>query len=165
MKLILPCATYEASYREYIEELGDEERYPFPLDFDHTNFAQMLQRNDDFANGRNLPEGFVQSTTLWLVEDGNLLGVTNIRHHLNDKIRHCGGHIGLGIRPSRRGQGLGKHLMALSIERARELGNQEVHIHCHTHNQASANMILACGGELDSQITVGDEHVSRYLVR
>lgn len=41
MQLILPNREYEQSYREYILELGEEERYPFPLDFDHSDFEEM----------------------------------------------------------------------------------------------------------------------------
>lgn len=44
MKLIKPSIKYQASYLSYIEELGDEERYPFPLDFDHRDFPAMLAR-------------------------------------------------------------------------------------------------------------------------
>jgi len=41
--LIKPCADFKASYDGYIRELGDEERYPFPLDFDHSDFPALLQ--------------------------------------------------------------------------------------------------------------------------
>jgi hypothetical protein len=41
MELVLPSAKYIQSYNEYIEELGDEVRYPFPMDFDHQDIAQL----------------------------------------------------------------------------------------------------------------------------
>ncbi|WP_417656834.1 GNAT family N-acetyltransferase [Pseudidiomarina aestuarii] len=164
-QLILPTADLQQSYIDYITELGDEERYPFPLDFDHSDFPALLQRIENFRLGIDIPEGFVQSTTLWLVSGNDIVGCTNIRHRLNAKIEHCGGHIGLGIRPRYRGQGLGIELMQRSINKAREFGVQTVHIHCHTDNEPSRRMIEACGGLLHSTITVGEEHVSRYLVR
>src|SRR5690554_1653524 len=164
-QLVLPSATYEVSYRNYIHELGDEERYPFPLDFDHSDFAAMLQKLDDFQQGVNLPEGFVPSSTYWLVRGEELIGVTNIRHYLNDRIRHAGGHIGLGIRPSARGKGMGNLLMQLSIEKAQALGANPVHIHCYKDNLASAHAIMRNGGELESEITDGDKVVQRYLVK
>ncbi len=165
-ELVLPDATYERSYRAYIEELGDEERYPFPLDFDHADFAAMLRRMGDFSNGVNLPQGFVPSSTFWLVQDGELVGVSNLRHLLNERIRHIGGHVGLGIRPSWRGHGLGTVLLALTIKEARRRGIEPIHIHCHKHNVASARIILSNGGVLESEVREpGSDHVvQRYVV-
>lgn len=166
LELILPCADYEPSYRRYITELGDEERYPFPLDWAHDDFAALLQRLDEFRNGVNIPDGFVPSTTYWLVDGDELLGVSNLRHYLNDRIRHVGGHIGLGIRPSQRGQGLGKQLLQLTIGEAHQRGLGELHIHCHKHNLPSARMIMANGGVLESEVVLeSSEAVQRYLVR
>lgn len=105
--LIRPNHEYEASYREYIRELADEERYPFPLDFDYLDFPALLDRLADFEAGRKLPAGYVASSTYWLVESGDIIGVSNLRHSLNEEIRRCGGHLGLGIRPTHRGRGLG----------------------------------------------------------
>lgn len=164
--LIPPTPALEASYRRYIAELGDAERYPFPLDFDHTDFPALLRRLDGLARGIGVPEGFVPSSTFWLVDDGELVGVSNLRHTLNDRIRHCGGHIGLGIRPSCRGRGLGSTLMRLTIDQARARGIGELHIHCHKHNEASARMIIANGGPLHSEITEGEppEVVQRFVL-
>ncbi|AKC85484.1 GNAT family N-acetyltransferase [Pseudoxanthomonas suwonensis] len=164
--LVLPGRGYERSYRGYILELGDEERYPFPLDFEYRDFAALLRRLDEFANGIDIPEGFVPSSTYWLVEGGEIVGVSNLRHRLNERIRQCGGHIGLGIRPSRRGRGFGNALMALTIREARKRGIEDVHIHCHKGNEASARMIVRNGGVLDSEIEDGEPAgiVQRYVV-
>ena len=83
MKLVLPDTEYEASYSEYIQELGDEERYPFPLDFDHSDFPELIARLDKFRRGDDLPEGFVPATTYWLVDGGEILGVSNQRHNFS----------------------------------------------------------------------------------
>lgn len=165
MKLVIPSAAYELSYREYIKELGDEERYPFPLDFEYNDFEPLLTRLNDFAEGRNLPDGYVQSSTLWLVNNEQIVGVTNIRHRLNDAIKYCGGHIGLGIRPSYRGKGIGAKLMKMSIHYLAQMNVSSIHIHCYKHNFASANMIKACGGKLDSEITEAGLVVQRFVVK
>lgn len=165
--LIKPTLGYEASYRKYIEELGDEERYPFPLDFDHSDFAALLDRLADLEAGRNLPAGYVASSTFWLVESGEIIGVSNLRHSLNEEIRRCGGHIGLGIRPSRRGRGLGAELMSLTIQEAWKRGIEEVHIHCYKANKASAKIIESNGGILHSEIEKGypAKIVQRFMVK
>ncbi len=164
MQLILPNPDYEASYREYIHELGDEKRYPFPLGFDHANFQALLAKLERFRNGTDIPDGFVPSSTYWLVDDNELVGVSNLRHYLNDRIARAGGHIGLGIRPARRGNGLGKYLLRATLEQAVERGIQEIHIHCHKNNLPSARMIMANGGRLKSEIKDGAEIVQRYVV-
>ena len=164
MHLVLPSLSYQNSYMEYINELGDEERYPFPLDFDHSQFENMLKKIKQFADGVNLPVGYVQSSTFWLVDGAELLGVTNLRHRLNKQIEHCGGHIGLGIRPSHRGRGLGAKLMKLSIEKLCGMGVKPVHIHCYKDNIPSAKAIIANGGELSSELMVDTKIVQRYKV-
>jgi predicted acetyltransferase len=164
VQLVLPTKEYEQSYREYIEELGDEERYPFPLDFDHSDFSKLLAKLEGFRNGIDLPDGFFPATTYWLIDGSEILGVSNLRHYLNERIRYAGGHIGLGIRPTCRSNGLGSFLLKLTLERAAERGIDPVHVHCHKHNEPSARMIIANGGSLESEINDDGEVVQRYVV-
>ncbi|WP_144211596.1 GNAT family N-acetyltransferase [Shewanella donghaensis] len=152
MKMVLPSAKYQRSYHQYIDELADEERYPFPLDFDHQDFELLLKKLADFANGINIPAGYVASETYWLVDGAELVGVANLRLSLNEVITYCGGHIGIGIKPSYRGKGIGNLLMKKVIEAANSRGIKPLHIHCYKHNIASAKMIMANGGVLDSEI-------------
>ena len=166
LSLVTPGMAWQASYHRYIDELGEEERYPFPMDFDHRDFAAMLQKIADFAAGVNLPDGFVASTTLWLGSEDELLAVANIRHTLNDNLRYAGGHIGLGVRPSARGQSLGSYLLRQSINVARQQGIGDVHIHCYKDNLASRRMIEHCGGVLASEVAMDDDTmVWRYVVK
>ena len=86
-KLIQPNQSYQQSYRNYIIELGEEERYPFPLDFEYNDFSSLLNRLDDLNKGVNIPTGYVPSSTFWMVQGGKLIGVSNLRHYLNDQIK------------------------------------------------------------------------------
>ena len=165
MRLLKPSKLLADSYDRYIKDLGSEERYPFPLDFDYSNFERYLEKVEDFALGKNLPEGYVQSTTLWLVEENEIVGVTNIRHELNSSIRHIGGHIGLSIKPSARGKSLGVKLMKMSILFLKDLGVNKVHIHCEKANTASSKTIQACGGVLESEVSHNKEIIERYIVQ
>jgi predicted acetyltransferase len=165
LQLVLPSMQYQESYRAYIRELGDEVRYPFPLDFEHADFQELLRKLENFSRGKMLPEGFVPSTTYWLVQGQELIGVSNLRHYLNERIRNIGGHVGLGIRPSCRGQGFGKTLLGLTIDEATKRGIGTIHVHCHKHNEPSSRMIKAVGGILDSEIQeTSGSVVQRYLV-
>jgi len=140
-------------------------KVPFPLDFDYSDFDAYLSKVEDFEIGRNLPRAYVQSTTRWLILDDEIVGVTNMRHHLNESILRCGGHIGLSIRPSQRGNNLGTRLMAMSISYLRdELSVGVIHVHCHKSNLASSRAIVACGGVFDSEIDDNGDLVERYIV-
>jgi len=165
LSLLKPSSLFAASYDRYIKELGTEERYPFPLDFEYSNFEKYLERVEDFALGKNLPKGYVQSTTLWLVRENEIVGVTNIRHELNNSIRHIGGHIGLSIKPTERGKSLGVKLMKMSISFLKDLGISEVHIHCEKSNKGSSKTIQACGGVLESEVSHNNEIIERYIVQ
>jgi predicted acetyltransferase len=167
-RLVTPSAYYESSFRQYISELGEEERYPFVLDLKADDFANYLVRLTQFRDGINIPKGYVDSSTFWLVSDNTLLGVSNLRHRLNKEIAHVGGHIGLGIRPSARGKKLSRLLLAWTCEMAREKGigeppNNALHIHCYSHNVPSKRMIESVGGQLHSTVEDGDSSVSRYV--
>jgi predicted acetyltransferase len=164
MKLIKPNSRYQASYNAYVDELGDENRHPFPLDFDHRDFPALLDKIRHYETSDDLPEPFVPSSTFWLVEGGEIIGMSNLRHRLNAVLKQSGGHIGLGIRPSKRGLGLGSRLLQMTIDQARLMDIGDVHVHCYAHNQASANMIKACGGVLDSSTEEGGHQVLRFVI-
>lgn len=163
-ELIAPKLDYEPSYCSYIHELGNEERYPFPLDFDHADFPALIARLNNLAAGVGVPDGFVPSSTFWLVDGPELIGVSNLRHYLNDRLLQHGGHIGLGIRPSYRGRALGSRLLALTVLEARKRGIVQVHVHCHTHNMPSARMIVRNGGVIESEGDYQGQPIQRYRI-
>lgn len=164
MKLISPTVEYQDSYISYIKELGSEERYPFPLDFEYEDFVGLLKKLEGYASGTDVPENMVPSSTFWLIQHNEIVGVTNLRHYLNTEIEFCGGHIGLGIRPSFRGKGVGNFLMAESIKKLNSIGVNTIHIHCYKDNLASSAMIIANGGELISEFSEQNKVIQRYVV-
>ncbi len=113
------------------------------------NFEPYTKKLLDYGQGRNLPEGWVSASTFWLVKDDEtLLGRTSIRHSLTPALDQRGGHIGYYIRPSQRGQGYGTLILALSLEKAKDLGLKRVLVTCDDDNIASARIIQNNGGKL-----------------
>ncbi|WP_087090582.1 GNAT family N-acetyltransferase [Acinetobacter pittii] len=161
--LVKPHLRFKESYNNYINELADEDRHPLTTEFDHTNFESFLNKLRDYEKGESLEEGHVPNITYWLVEGNEIIGASNLRLKLNEQIEYCGGHIGLGIRPSKRGQNFGSKLLEFTIQEAWKLGLTELHIHCYKTNLASAKIIQANNGRLHSEITV-DQVVQRYVV-
>lgn len=164
MKIISPCVEFEASYKAYMKELGDEERYPYPLDLDETNFAALVCRLEGYTKGIALPNGLVPNSSYWLVQEREILGCSHLRHELNDELRRAGGHIGLGIRPKARGKGLSKELLRLTLAKAKDMGINQVHVHCYEENMQSRRMIESMNAQLDSIIDVPTQRVMRYLI-
>lgn|GEM_PF-266942 len=184
--MVKPSFCYEASYRAYIAELGNEERYPFVLDLDASDFSAYLARVDEFERGVKLPAGYVESTTFWLTHNEALIGVANLRHRLNEEIKHIGGHIGLGIRPSFRGKGLSVLLLSLVLSEAKKrsvgepcyapnadsnakpIGDaRHIHVHCYDDNEASKAMIRAVDGVLHSYTHThsgAERQIARFIV-
>lgn len=165
-QFIRPSVEYEKSYREYISELGSSERYPFPLDFPYDDFQGLINRLKAYSNGIDLPDGFVRNSTFWLVEQGEIVGVSNLRHILTERLQREGGHVGFGVRPKAQGRGVGKELLKRTLAEATDIGLSEVLIVCLKENVASAKVICANGGKLESEYSMPKYSgpVQRYIV-
>lgn len=152
MHLVSPSVEFEATYLSYLAELGDQPRIPFPLTFPAQPFAALVSRLNDASRGFGLPDGFVAHSTHWLIGEGQLLGVSNLRHALTPALQQCGGHIGYGVRPSAQGRGVGKVLLRQTLLKAEAMGIARVLLTCAKDNVPSSRIILANGGVLGDEI-------------
>ena len=168
LRLELPSTKYEASYRTYLAEVDalGERRVPYQLMRPIEDFAALVRGLEANAAGRELPEGHVSNTTYWLIEDGEIVGVSNLRHRLTPFLERRGGHIGYSVRPSARARGVGTRLLYFTLLEARRLDLQSVLVTCAKDNVGSAGVIRANGGMLLSEDFVAEdaEVVQRYHV-
>jgi len=81
----------------------------------------------------------------WIVEDERVVGAIALRLRTDDLIMRLG-HIGYGIRPSARRNGLGRWALKEMLRTARRLGLDRVLLVCESDNIASAAMIVSAGG-------------------
>ena len=88
------------AYREEFLALGSRMDGTSALDqFD--DFDAWLAQIRKLTDPRTTPAGLVPATEyLALDEHERLVGMTNLRHHLNDYLLTYGGHIGYSVRPS-----------------------------------------------------------------
>jgi predicted acetyltransferase len=89
-----------------------------------------------------------------------------LRHKLTPALRVEGGHIGYGVRPSLRGKGFGSEILRQTLFRAKSLGLTKVLLTCGKNNIASAKVIVANGGVLESEAYYPprDEVLQKYWI-
>lgn len=167
-RLVAPSAAYKDSYRALVAEFtaGGEPLVPFPLAFPNENFEAFLAALAGCERGIGIPADFVPHSTFWLVEGAEVLGVSNLRHRLTERLRVEGGHIGYGIRPSARGRGLGREILRLTLAEAARRGIGRVLLTCARGNSPSAAVIAANGGRLHSEefVAARGEVVQRWWI-
>ncbi len=165
MRLIEPDVKLEDQYLEMLDDWkrAGEKMVPFPLRFDPGNFQEMVKRLYNYKTHPD--EGFVCHSTFWLIDkEKNIVGVSNVRHALNDGLRKHGGHIGYGISPSFRRQGYANSILELSLIEAKQLGIKKALLTCDKINIASAKTILNYGGVLSEELSLDGVQIQNYWI-
>jgi predicted acetyltransferase len=80
--------------------------------------ARLTAQSD---RAKAVAAGRVHCTYRWIVEDGRVLGAIALRHELNERLMQLG-HIGYGIRPSARRQGLATWALGRMLNAAQGRG-------------------------------------------
>lgn len=150
--LMYPTIQYKSQIEKYKQDMLNAES---SMDGCGTlrvdNFEDWLQKCNEWREGKNLPEGFVQSSQyIWVrLSDNKIMGMLQIRHELSEYLLNYGGHIGDSIAVDERNKGYGKKLLALGIAICKDMGIDKVLIACKETNVASRKCILANGGKFE----------------
>lgn len=167
--LVKPTINLKKQYLEFYQEWKDsgEDMVPWVIEKDPTDFQAMLSFIENNSKGVNLPSGWVPDSTYWLVDAGqNVVGAVNIRHSLTEALLNAGGHIGYGIRPSARRKGFATKILALSLEKTKELGIDRVLVVCDKGNIGSEKTIIKNGGKPDEDfIEENGNIIKRYWIQ
>ena len=122
--------------------------------------GSALPRMLDFAQGKNLPDGYVPETFLFLWKDDEIVGQFRIRHYLCESLRTGAGHIGYYIGKRHRGHEYGREGLRLTLEIAREIiPEDEIYLRVSKDNPASLQVMLRNGG------VIRQEDENKYYVR
>ena len=127
---------------------------------DFAAYCQSLELTDP-------PQDKVPDSTFFCLEEesGQMVGAVNIRHRLNDALLLNGGHIGDGVRPSRRREGIATRMIVLALEECRKLGISRVLMVCDKTNIGSAKSIQRNGGVLENEVLVDGVTEQRYWIQ
>jgi len=163
MKIVSLTLDHEAALAAFTGDFHDHGEPDIPGWFPQPGWdhERLVTEVDAWSRGERLQDGWVPCTSLFAEEDGELLGIANVRHHLNDFLRSYGGHVGYGVRPSARGRGVATKLLAASLDLLRELGEEGALLTCAPTNIGSIRVIERNGGVLKDEY----EHDQFGMVR
>jgi predicted acetyltransferase len=170
VRLVRPSMVYKKSYLEAMREAqaeGDEKRFRrFNVNIDELekDFEGYLKKLADETRGMGMREGYVPATTFWLVEGGEYIGAVTVRHKLSENLLQMGGHIGYGIRPSKKRMGYGTKILQLGLLEAKKLGINKVLVTCDDDNIGSAKIIEKNGGVLENKVEAEGKLKRRYWI-
>lgn len=156
-----PSRLYQKSFEQYAltyKKAGEAYYYGrYKKALEH--FDEYITDLSNCSKGIDVPEDTVPTSTFWLVDGDEVVGVTRIRH----TDYQCDGHIGYDISPGHREKGYGSAILKLALEKAAEIGIEEVIVTCSVSNTASKKIIEKNGGARPE--IVFDEEENDYLYR
>lgn len=114
----------------------------------YNEFKQWLNVQYNWAQGIDLPKGYVRQWTFWLYVEGIPVGYGKIREKLTASSRRIGGNIGYAISSHERGKGYGSILFQKLLEKAKELKIETVISTVEKSNPRSKRIQEKCGGVL-----------------
>ncbi len=171
IRLTAPAPEHESevwAMRQELMDAGDRDAFAGCEGLEeYDTYAGWLERLSLFSDPATVPEGYVNASAYLAVrvEDGRVVGIIDLRHHINHPILSTwGGHIGYIVRPSERGKGYAPQMLRLCLDKARQRGIDQVLVTCHPENTASERTILRCGGVLENEIATDGGTVRRYWI-
>ncbi len=167
LRLIHHCELSEEAYLDYIAEWegAGEKVVPGATRREGRSFQEMAEKWKSEERDGNPCLSYVPGTLYFYVEaNGRVLGAIHHRHYVNERLRACGGNVGYGVRPSARGRGIGRAMLATLLERLGAEGFDRVMLTCDEDNPASARLIEACGGLLEDKPLFEGIPIRRYWI-
>lgn len=153
LKIELKEASIEDSLEVWkmLQEIGPGESGFGNPDYNmsQAEFLPYLENKVSMAKGINLPTGYVPMTTYWLMANNYPVGISKLRHCLNDALKKEGGHIGYSIRPTERGKGYGTKILRETLKKAKQMNIDKVLLTTEEENIGSQKVIKNCNGQLE----------------
>jgi predicted acetyltransferase len=149
MPIVALDPSHAAALQRFLQDFDAAEEMVIPAYFASRSWShnQVLRSLEEAKIGDSA-KGRVPTTTRFYVEEGEVLGLFNFRHHLNDALERYGGHVGYSVGPRHRGRGVATQLLQAARSLARSHGLQRLVLTCDPTNIASIRVIEKNGGRL-----------------
>ena len=110
-------------------------------DMPYEEFSEWCRLQYEYANGRQLPDGYVPQSIYWLYIDGEPVGIGKICWKLTESSREVGGNIRYAISRQYRGHGYGTILLKSLIDIAKAGNCPELLATVKKYNYASKRVM------------------------
>ena len=172
LKLYRPDIEFRSAfYRmafDYKNSSDTDKRYYKEIIKRQFDYEKYIRELHNHSRGVGLPEGLTPYDTYWMMDDGRqfILAVSRLRHRLNERSIHEGGHIGYDVPPSQRNKGYATELLRLTLVKAADYCIRKVLLTCDFDNEWSARVILKNGGIFENQVKsdYSGKMVNRYWI-
>ena len=167
LKLIKRCPEYILGYKEYCQELYDNNIIYFiptnPNSIDEDWFSRTKSWYDKKEKG--LIEGQPISLHYWAIDDDKFIGEFQLRTEFPEKVMLDIGSIGYAVRVSEWGKGYGTEILRCGLEIAKKHGMEKVLFTINEENTASIHVCEKLGGKLEDTIEAYNEAEGHHLLR
>lgn len=138
------------------------------------NGSELLDQMDDYdkwlksvTENTSLetvnPNWVVTDTFFAIDEKGEIVGIIDFRHTLNDFLTDFG-NSGYSVRPSERRKGYATEMLRQVIEVAKECGLSEIHLSVERTNEPSIKTIKKNGGIYERSFEFENETADVYVI-
>lgn len=171
IKLVKLSKEYQTQIIDMLDEwveynnTHETDHSPWAIFSSHSDFDEYIKD----TKLREMPSDpkYVPSSLYYAYDEKEdiMVGAVHIRHYLNEKLLFDGGHIGDGVRPSKRKKGYATKIISLALDKCKELGIDKVLITCNKDNIASAKSIINNSGILENEVIDEEGNViQRYWI-
>lgn len=162
LTLVTPSEDYLSSYLEAYDAYMDLGSGAYGMT--NARETDIFQKYENYRTERHLKPDRVGAHYYWLVDPDRkyFIGEITIRHRLNEALSLLGGHIGYVVRSDAWGKGYGTMMLAMALEKAKEMGLEKVLITCNDNNLGSARVMEKNGCVLQDKVQTERGLTRRY---